>query len=263
MGVWKEMGWDGMNMELAEKIYKRKVGPERLACVLHSPRLILCVECRRIFSRRCSKRRRSRCARALPRSLLLLFLLPPLSKRACSQPRTGSVGHVVGEGTRAAQTRQARLIRTPFLSSPHFFPPFFPPTHNHPRVLPARPLCRPPAYVLAGASAGGRSDQQRRQAGSLLVQHAEECRAHSQLPRSSAPPPPLPSSPVRARTYAGTHSYSHTRKDVHTSTHTHTNTRTHTHACTHKQTHTHTHTHTHGDRIGADCAHGDLLSPKP
>ena len=25
MGVWKEMGWDGMNMELAEKIYKRKV----------------------------------------------------------------------------------------------------------------------------------------------------------------------------------------------------------------------------------------------
>lgn len=24
MGVWKEMGWDGMNMELAEKIYKRK-----------------------------------------------------------------------------------------------------------------------------------------------------------------------------------------------------------------------------------------------
>ena len=99
MGVWKEMGWDGMNMELAEKIYKRKVGPERLACVLHSPRLILCVECRRIFSRRCSKRRRSRCARALPRSLLLLFLLPPLSKRACSQPRTGSVGHVVGEGS--------------------------------------------------------------------------------------------------------------------------------------------------------------------
>ena len=32
MGVWKEMGWDGMNMELAEKIYKRKVGPQRLAC---------------------------------------------------------------------------------------------------------------------------------------------------------------------------------------------------------------------------------------
>ena len=27
MGVWKEMGWDGMNMELAEKIYKRKVAP--------------------------------------------------------------------------------------------------------------------------------------------------------------------------------------------------------------------------------------------
>lgn len=25
MAVWKEMGWDGMNMELAEKIYKRKV----------------------------------------------------------------------------------------------------------------------------------------------------------------------------------------------------------------------------------------------
>merc|ERR1711939_1010916 len=24
MAVWKEMGWDGMNMELAEKIYKRK-----------------------------------------------------------------------------------------------------------------------------------------------------------------------------------------------------------------------------------------------
>ena len=25
MGVWKEMGWDGMDMQLAEKIYKRKV----------------------------------------------------------------------------------------------------------------------------------------------------------------------------------------------------------------------------------------------
>jgi hypothetical protein len=25
MGVWKEMGWDGMNMELAKQIYKRKV----------------------------------------------------------------------------------------------------------------------------------------------------------------------------------------------------------------------------------------------
>lgn len=32
MGVWKEMGWDGMDMDLAEKIYKRKVGPQRLAC---------------------------------------------------------------------------------------------------------------------------------------------------------------------------------------------------------------------------------------